>query len=308
MKKRFAQDSFIHVVNTDFQELPSDGLVQLAVGIWYENFVPDIQPLETPVSIARAGFILERLLAFQCVSSHVRYRIRPIINTLAKRLSSDFVILPISTVINNRENRGDPLAHRWGLCTSIARHIQAILPYQTRHYIHRMAYTVNEDAERVKVVKQRGEQPKTEANFNVSANCTDEASWFPQLIPRCKLAALSILDHISASQNIDEESSLISAIEETLKVHIMSSDEDFLNSAWRFEDKLEAGVYAPGVNEKGQWLLVSTDSHKAALIAALEPLSVKIVERLIQQGKLISEQSPQWITSKLRLMMYHWNK
>jgi len=126
MKKRSAQDSFIHVVNTDFQELPSDGLVQLAVGIWYENFVPDIESLDTPVSIARAGFILERLLAFHCVSCHVRYGIRPIINTLAKRLSSDFVILPFSTVINNRENRGDPWAHRWGLCTSIARHIQAL--------------------------------------------------------------------------------------------------------------------------------------------------------------------------------------
>lgn len=190
-----------------------------------------------------------------------------------------------------------------------------------------------EDAELVKLVKERLKQPETEANlefdniFDVVANSTEEAErlrkesdefikdrdikerkeLIPQLPPRSKRAALGILNHINTIKNIDDESSLLSAIEEAMLAdHIMSSDEHFLDSAWRFEDKLTAGIYAPGLNEDGQWLLVGTNSRKETLITPLEPLSVKIVERLIQQNKLIPERSPQWVTPKQRLTMYYW--
>lgn len=163
--------------------------------------------------------------------------------------------------------------------------------------------------------------------FDVVANSTEEAERLreesdefikdratkelkeiiPQLPPRRKRAALGILNHIKTIKNIDDESSLLSAIEEAMLTdHIMSSDEHFLESAWQFEDKLAAGIYAPGLNEDGKWLLVGTNSRQETLITPLEPLSVKIVERLIQQNKLIPERSLQWVTPKQRLTMYYW--
>jgi hypothetical protein len=188
-----------------------------------------------------------------------------------------------------------------------------------------------EDAEMVKLVKDREGQPEIVANlefdniFEVVANSAEEAKRlqeesdefikdrdvkeltgvFSKLSPQRKRAAFYILNHIRANQNIDDETSLLSAIQEALLAgHIMSADEHVLDSAWLFEDRLAAGTYAPGLNENGKWLLVGTDSHKEILITALAPLSVKIVERLIQQSKLISAQSPQWVTPQLRLTMY----
>ena len=89
-------------------------------------------------------------------------------------------------------------------------------------------------------------------------------------------------------------------------IDLISSDEHFLDSIWQFEDKLATGVYAPGLDVNGRWVLVGKDSRNDTLVAALEPLSVKVVERLIQQKKLTSELSPRWITPKLQLTMYHW--
>lgn len=191
-----------------------------------------------------------------------------------------------------------------------------------------------EDAELVKLVKVSEEQPETEAKldfdniFDVVADSKEEAErlqeqsdelikerdvnelngLFPQLPSRRKRAAFGILSQIRANQNIDDESSLLTEIEEALLAeHMMSADEYFLGSAWRFEDQLAAGAYALGLNDNGQWLLVGTNSCKELLITPLAPLSVKIVERLIQQSKLTPEQSPQWITPLIKLTMYRWN-
>lgn len=191
-----------------------------------------------------------------------------------------------------------------------------------------------EDAELLKLVKERERQPEIAANlefdniFDVVATTKEEAKrlqevsdelirdrdiselkgLFSTLPPKRKRTALAILNHLRASQNIDDESSLLSAIEEALlSEYISYADERFLDFAWRFEDKLAAGLYAPGLNENGQWLLVVTDSRKGTLVTALAPLSVKIVERLIKQSKLISEQSPQWVKPQLKLTMYRWN-
>ncbi len=89
--------------------------------------------------------------------------------------------------------------------------------------------------------------------------------------PKRNLVACGILKHSRANQNIDDETSLLSAIEEALLAErIMSSYEHFLDWAWRFEDRLAAGKYAPGMNENGQWLLVGTDSCKETLITAMD--------------------------------------
>ena len=190
-----------------------------------------------------------------------------------------------------------------------------------------------EDAELVTIVKAREEQSEIQANlgfdniFDVVADSQEEAKrlqeesdelikkrdvkvqneLFQQLPSRRKRVAFGILSHIRANQNIDDESSLLSKIEEALLAeHIMCADEYFLESAWRFEDQLAAGAYALGVNEKGHWLLVGNNIRKELLVTPLAPPSVKIVERLMQQSKLTPEQSPQWITPQIKLTMYRW--
>ncbi len=190
-----------------------------------------------------------------------------------------------------------------------------------------------EVAELLGLVKDRERQPEIQANleldniFEVVANTKDEALRLKKASDELiknrnidesrtersvlsrghKRAALDILDHIKLNQSVNDEPSLLSAIENVLLAyHIMSSDEHFLDSTWQFEDKLAAGVYAPGLDVNGRWLLVGKDVRNETLVAALEPLSVKVVERLIQQKKLIPEVSPKWVTSQLQLTMYSW--
>ena len=191
-----------------------------------------------------------------------------------------------------------------------------------------------EDAELRELVKDREGQPEIQANlefasiFEVVANTKEEAQRLKEesdkliqnrdinkatrecsMLPtRYKRAALGILDHIREHQNVNEESSLLSAIEKALLAdHIMPSDVHFLDSAWRFEDKLAAGDYTLGLDVNDRWILVGKDSRNETLIAGLEPLSVKVVERLIQQKKLIPEVSPKWITPQLQLTMHRWH-
>lgn len=137
------QDAFLTIVNTDFQVLPPEPLVRVALGIWYECFVPDIEALNSHISFARAGYVLERLLAFHCVTSDVRREIEPLIETLGKLLEPNFIIVPKSTVLKMRDYTGDLLAYRWGLRDSLSPQIQSILPYQTRHYNHKKAAIMN---------------------------------------------------------------------------------------------------------------------------------------------------------------------
>lgn len=195
--------------------------------------------------------------------------------------------------------------------------------------------SLEEDAELREFAKDREGQPEIQANlefdniFEVVVNTKEEALRLKEpsdkiilnrnineserkrsMLPtRYKRAALSILDHIRENQNVNNEPLLLSAIEKALLAeHIMSSDEHFLDSIWQFEDKIASGVYKLGLDVNGRWILVGKDSGNETLIAALEPLSVKVVERLIQQKKLISEIPPKWITPQLQLTMYSWQK
>ncbi|QGX63048.1 hypothetical protein [Alteromonas mediterranea] len=173
--------------------------------------------------------------------------------------------------------------------------IQANLEFDN---IFEVIANTKEEAQRLKE-----ESDKLIQNRNINESGKKRSA----LLTRYKRAALSILDHIRANKNLNDESSLLSVIEEGLLAsHIMSSDENLLDSTWQFEDKLAAGVYAPGLDVNGQWLLVGTDRGNEKLVVALPPLSVKIVERLIQQRKLIAEKSTRWATSKQRLTMYRW--
>ena len=118
-------------------------------------------------------------------------------------------------------------------------------------YDEHASENLEEDAELLKLLREREGQPEIEANlefdniFDVVANTKEEAQRLKKdsddLIKkrdinepskersmpptRSKIAALRILDHIRASGNVDNESLLLSAIEEALLANdIISSN------------------------------------------------------------------------------------
>ena len=125
-------------------------------------------------------------------------------------------------------------------------------------YDEQASEILKEDAELRDLVKGREGQSEIQANlefdniFEVVANTKEEAQQLKEksekliknrninetirerskLPTRCTRVALSIFDYIRANQNVNDESSLLSAIEKALLAqHFMSPDEHFLDSA-----------------------------------------------------------------------------
>lgn len=121
-------------------------------------------------------------------------------------------------------------------------------------YDEHASESIEEDAELLELVRERKGQPEIQANlefdniFDVVANTKEEAQRLKEesdrsimnrdsnepsrersMVPtRSKIAALRILDHIRANGNMNNESSLLSAIEEALLANdIISPDEHF---------------------------------------------------------------------------------
>lgn len=130
------QKVFIKIVNENLTNAPREAIKELALAIWYEKFIPDISVICDSQNIQRAAYLLERLMAFNCVETVVREKLKETIHTLEMRAKEQIEVLPLSYVLNSNQILGDPLAKRWGLQESLKLQIQALLPYQTRHYKH----------------------------------------------------------------------------------------------------------------------------------------------------------------------------
>ena len=78
--KNQAQQAFNEIVQNRLTDIPSEPLVMVAVAVWYEDFVPDITGLSGINEVARAGYLLEKLMTFHCVTRDVRLSITPTIN------------------------------------------------------------------------------------------------------------------------------------------------------------------------------------------------------------------------------------
>ena len=63
-----AQQAFNEVVQNRLSDICSEPLIIVALAIWYEDFIPDITQLTRINEIARAGYVLEKLMTFHCVS------------------------------------------------------------------------------------------------------------------------------------------------------------------------------------------------------------------------------------------------
>jgi hypothetical protein len=129
-----SQIVFLEVIEKDLSEANSESIKALALAIWYENFVPEVASICDLQQVKRAGYLLERLTAFHCVTPVVRQSLKEKIKFLEVRASEEMQLLPLSYVVNNNRTLIDPLAQRWHLSDSFRVHIQSLLPYQTRHY------------------------------------------------------------------------------------------------------------------------------------------------------------------------------
>ncbi len=129
-----SQIVFLEVIEKDLSEANSESIKALALAIWYENFVPEVASICDLQQVTRAGYLLERLAAFHCVTPVVRQSLKEKIKFLEVIASEEMQLLPLSYVVNNNRTLIDPLARRWHLSDSFRVHIQSLLPYQTRHY------------------------------------------------------------------------------------------------------------------------------------------------------------------------------
>lgn len=130
-----AQYAFNQIVQNRLSEVPSEPLVIVALAIWFEDFVPDITRLNGIKEITRAGYLLEKLMTFHCVTRVVRLLISPKINELVRQASDYIELLPMESILNVKLTGGDALASRWHLNENINRQVQDLLPYQTRTYV-----------------------------------------------------------------------------------------------------------------------------------------------------------------------------
>lgn len=131
-----AQHAFNTLVQNRLSDTPSEPFITLFVAIWYEEFVPDITQLTELDEIARAGYLLEKLMTFHCTTRDVRCALAAPVDELIRKASICVELLPIESILNAKQCDGDGLALRWHLKEDIRRQVQDVLPFQTRQYAH----------------------------------------------------------------------------------------------------------------------------------------------------------------------------
>ena len=134
--KNQAQQAFDEIVQNRLTEIPSEPLVIVALAVWYEDFVPDITRLTGITEIKGAGYLLEKLMTFHCVTRAVRLSLTPTVDELIQNASSEIELIPKEMILKLKQFSGDGLALRWRLKEDIHRQVQDLLPYQVRTYSH----------------------------------------------------------------------------------------------------------------------------------------------------------------------------
>ena len=114
-----------------------DTLISAAHEVWYEHFSLDVElrffltrsPDE--VAVRRAGYLLEKLTRFTCLSDDRASETLQLLSVLLKNYRHE----ESSEVPGTRlSERRDELAVAWGLTEGLGIKAQTLLPYHTRHY------------------------------------------------------------------------------------------------------------------------------------------------------------------------------
>ncbi len=120
--------AFERLVTHDFGQASLEDVKTVALGLWYQDFTPDFTQLPTTnrQSQLRAGYLVDRLLRYNCVSDERKRLLFASVSALKSHLKP-----PTSS-----NPHVEPLAKNWGLDQDLKRLAKQLLPYQTRHYQH----------------------------------------------------------------------------------------------------------------------------------------------------------------------------
>lgn len=82
-----AQTAFNTLVSKDFSQAMLEDVKVVALAMWYENFVPVVSHLSKR-SAAYAGYVVNRLVRFNCVSADLKSKLRGVLVSLKKLASA----------------------------------------------------------------------------------------------------------------------------------------------------------------------------------------------------------------------------
>ncbi|WML91707.1 hypothetical protein RCF98_05055 [Thiothrix lacustris] len=121
-----ANTAFERLVTRDFDQASLEDVKTVALGLWYQDFIPDFTqlPVTNLQSQRRAGYLVDRLLRYNCVSDERKRALFADVTALKIHLK------PAASTKPNVEL----LAKNWGLDQDLKRLAKELLPYQTRHY------------------------------------------------------------------------------------------------------------------------------------------------------------------------------
>jgi hypothetical protein len=125
------------LVKSPLDQADDDALVSAAKAVWYSDL-----DLESEVNaflschsdelqLRRAGYLLERFTRFACVSDSRALEALTALQLFAGSTSRQGVMVKSGLPLHQRR---DVLAISWGLDEGLGLKVQALLPYQTRHY------------------------------------------------------------------------------------------------------------------------------------------------------------------------------
>jgi hypothetical protein len=117
---------FRQAVSRSFSTLQLEELKDIALAVWYENLTPDISDLN-PTQQQKAGYLLDRLMRYNCVSKSRKLELLQLVNTLK---------INLNCLLDFPDSHAEPLAQAWGLKEDISNFMPHLLEYQTRHYTH----------------------------------------------------------------------------------------------------------------------------------------------------------------------------
>ena len=100
------------------------------MAIWYEEFTPDVSHIDFS-QVSKAGYLIERLLRYNCVSPSRKLTLFNLVNNL--RCQPNETPKPPHDYDADSDNI-EPLAISWGLNEDISHLMPSVLVYQTRHY------------------------------------------------------------------------------------------------------------------------------------------------------------------------------
>lgn len=119
------QSVFEKIVSKELSYSNIEDLKTICIAFWYENFVPDIY-IFTEHELKRTGYLVDKLMRFNCVSKEQKYKLRNVLDSIKQKLFFE------DNFLANVES----LAKKWNINSDLKHEFRELLFLQKRHYVH----------------------------------------------------------------------------------------------------------------------------------------------------------------------------